>query len=264
MSNNLRKILGNRLKTLRKRKSRDWEIKITQEDVANSICGLGRSQLSLYENGKGPEPSLETLVNLANYYEVNVDYLLGLSDSASKDITIKQLENTTLLNSRAARLVSLPEYKKNEIEAIREGKDALEKKKIINDPSFRNHLEFHLKITNGDRSGGVNFLLGSDVSEKVVIYLSKALDLLQRANSFPVDNELSSEKLLLEAKGFEILDPIENAKHNFSLAIALLENEFEMLLENSLDDERRKMYLLTKRGDVSVFDQLSSIEDNLE
>ena len=48
----------------------------TQLEVAKET-GIDDSNISKYENGK-LEPSIETLGILANFYEVSVDWLLGL------------------------------------------------------------------------------------------------------------------------------------------------------------------------------------------
>ncbi|GAV22664.1 helix-turn-helix domain-containing protein [Carboxydothermus pertinax] len=48
---------------------------LTQKELADFL-NISRSALSLYETGKR-EPDYETLLKLANFFEVNVDYLLG-------------------------------------------------------------------------------------------------------------------------------------------------------------------------------------------
>ena len=68
-----------RLKKIRK------GLALHQEQVAEQI-GVTRSTISTYENNTR-QPSLEMLVRLARLYRVNTDYLLGLSDSASIDLS---------------------------------------------------------------------------------------------------------------------------------------------------------------------------------
>ena len=63
------------LKTLRTSK------KILQEDMASLLnCNLRTYQR--YERGES-EPNLETLVALADYFRVSLDYLTGRSDDPS-------------------------------------------------------------------------------------------------------------------------------------------------------------------------------------
>ncbi len=58
-----------KLKELRKMKG------LTQQQVADKL-NIGRSTYAQYESNSR-EPDYETLINLANFYEVTVDYLLG-------------------------------------------------------------------------------------------------------------------------------------------------------------------------------------------
>ncbi|MFS0878315.1 helix-turn-helix domain-containing protein [Solibacillus isronensis] len=67
-------LLGKRLKALREKKG------ISQKFVATKI-GVNNSTLSGYESGYR-EPDGETLLRLADFYEVTTDYLLGRSNSS--------------------------------------------------------------------------------------------------------------------------------------------------------------------------------------
>jgi transcriptional regulator with XRE-family HTH domain len=49
-----------------------------QSTVAKHL-GYSQQTYSRYENGI-TEPSLETLINIANYFNTSIDYLLGLTD----------------------------------------------------------------------------------------------------------------------------------------------------------------------------------------
>lgn len=62
-----------RLKELREAK------KVTQSQLGEYI-GAKKSAISLWESGKR-QPDQETLVRLASYFGVSVDYLLGREDS---------------------------------------------------------------------------------------------------------------------------------------------------------------------------------------
>lgn len=59
----------NRLKELRKNKN------ITQLELAKHL-NIAESTYCCYEKGIN-EPNIETLIKLANYYNVSVDYLIG-------------------------------------------------------------------------------------------------------------------------------------------------------------------------------------------
>lgn len=71
--NNFSKTFADRLSVLRKIK------KLSQEDVAQAL-GIARQSLSLYENGERV-PNIETLAEMARFFNVSADYLLGFNDS---------------------------------------------------------------------------------------------------------------------------------------------------------------------------------------
>lgn len=66
---NAKPILAQRLKELRK------EHNLTQQEVADKI-NISRPAYSQYEIGK-KEPRLYTLIAIADFYKISVDYLLG-------------------------------------------------------------------------------------------------------------------------------------------------------------------------------------------
>ena len=79
-------VLGERIKQLRKEK--DW----SQAELAQKIDSDGR-QISLYENDK-TTPSPETIVKLAQIFDVTTDYLL-MEDAPRKSFVLddKELQN---------------------------------------------------------------------------------------------------------------------------------------------------------------------------
>lgn len=58
---------------------------LQQEQVAKQI-GVSHSTISTYENNTR-QPSLEILVRLARLYRVSTDYMLGLSDVITVDLS---------------------------------------------------------------------------------------------------------------------------------------------------------------------------------
>lgn len=70
-----------RLKELR------FQNRYTQKQVADDL-GMTFSALSQYENGKRT-PKNDVLIQLAAYYNVSVDYLLGLEDNPVKSYNYK-------------------------------------------------------------------------------------------------------------------------------------------------------------------------------
>mgnify|MGYP002084511617 FL=1 len=71
--------MGDKLHSLR------TEMKLTQKQVADRI-GLAISAVSSYESGTR-YPSYETLIKLSRMFHVSTDYLLGLTEKRSVDVT---------------------------------------------------------------------------------------------------------------------------------------------------------------------------------
>lgn len=71
--------MGDKLHSLR------TEMKLTQKQVADRI-GLAISAVSSYESGTR-YPSYETLIKLSRMFHVSTDYLLGLTEKRSIDVT---------------------------------------------------------------------------------------------------------------------------------------------------------------------------------
>lgn len=60
------------------------ENKMSQNDIAARLS-ISRQAYSLYENGKR-EPSIDTIQQLAEIFNVSTDYLLGNSDKKEKPL----------------------------------------------------------------------------------------------------------------------------------------------------------------------------------
>lgn len=71
--------LSNRLKELRLNR------RLRQEQVAR-LVGVNTNAISTYENDSR-QPSYDILIRLANLYRVSTDYLLGVSDHRSCDLS---------------------------------------------------------------------------------------------------------------------------------------------------------------------------------
>lgn len=88
---NVTLIFASRIKELRGTK--------TLQEVANEI-GITRVALGYYEKGER-KPDIEILHRIATYYQVSCDYLLGLSDVKTPDISIKEICQKTGLSEHA-------------------------------------------------------------------------------------------------------------------------------------------------------------------
>lgn len=77
---------GDTLKKLRTARN------LTQKEFGAKI-GLSKAVVSKYENGIG-YPTLDTLVHIARYFDVTTDYLLGVSEG--KTIEVSHLTDSQL------------------------------------------------------------------------------------------------------------------------------------------------------------------------
>lgn len=84
-----------RLKTLRKAKG------VSTRKLGSAI-GISSPAVSQFENG-GALPALDTLVALADYFNVSVDYLLGISDEPNIDVNKPWVLQETIVGYKKGR-----------------------------------------------------------------------------------------------------------------------------------------------------------------
>lgn len=98
-------MFGNRLKQLRKNNNK------TQEDISK-ILGISRGAYSHIENGRN-EPDMETIVKLADIFEVSTDYLLGKSNNGLVDIIAAHIDSNATEEDIKEILAYIEEKEKN-------------------------------------------------------------------------------------------------------------------------------------------------------
>lgn len=101
--------LGNKLSELRKNK------RLSQRAFAN-IIGVSSGAVAMWETNKRL-PDIETLIRLADFYNVSLEYLLGRSDGRTdcynNDLSHKENELITYFrNTRNASSLSFSEKKR--------------------------------------------------------------------------------------------------------------------------------------------------------
>lgn len=81
----MRKALAQRIKQERIKRNK------TQEEIA-TMLNIQRATYGYYENGK-VLPPVDNLVKLANYFDVTIDYLVGMEEETPLDVvqTLKNL-----------------------------------------------------------------------------------------------------------------------------------------------------------------------------
>lgn len=88
-----KQIFGERLLSLREQRNE------TQEQLAKAI-GITRQSLSRYETNERT-PNIDLIYRIAKHYCVSSDYLLGLSENSTVDITIQSACKATGLSEAA-------------------------------------------------------------------------------------------------------------------------------------------------------------------
>lgn len=89
-------ILGTRLRELRNR------TKLSQQELAN-IIGVSKSSINMYERGER-EPSVDTLGAFADFFDVQIDYLLGKTGDSRGPKAAKKYNKMVLDIVEAYRL----------------------------------------------------------------------------------------------------------------------------------------------------------------
>lgn len=93
-------MINQRLKQLRA------ENNLTQTNLAD-ILGIAKTTLAAYEQGKS-EPSIDTIIKLADFFNVSIDYLLGHTNIKSPNVEISYIANYLGLSEKSiANLANL-------------------------------------------------------------------------------------------------------------------------------------------------------------
>lgn len=97
-----------RIKTLREATG------VSQRALAESI-GVSQQSVNKYEN-HNIEPDIETLIRIADYFHVSIDYLVGHNESISQDYTSVGITEDEHLHLQRYRL--LTQVQKQSINAV--------------------------------------------------------------------------------------------------------------------------------------------------
>jgi len=87
---------GDRLRWVREQRG------FTQEELAEQL-GIGAKEIWRYENGK-TKPSGETVAEIAKFFGITADFLLGLSDAPVSELKQSDLSTTERAALSAWRL----------------------------------------------------------------------------------------------------------------------------------------------------------------
>lgn len=76
---------------------------VTMTALANAL-GISRQAVSQYQDGS-TQPNMQKLIEIANYFNVSTDYLLGLTDTQSTNADARAAVEYTKLPERAVNLI---------------------------------------------------------------------------------------------------------------------------------------------------------------
>lgn len=86
---------------------------LTQVELAKRL-DISRSTLGMYELGRR-EPDIETLEKIADFFNVDMDFLLGNSDKTTKIIKRQELPLTDVERTLLNYFRSLPDFEKGQL-----------------------------------------------------------------------------------------------------------------------------------------------------
>ena len=102
----------NRIKELRK------QIGMTQASLAKVLKVSDRT-VGFYETG-GRDPDTDTLIRLADFFDVSVDYLLGRSDVKDLNYKLKKESPTVVLDEKHEFIGKFPPEAKRDMKIFEE------------------------------------------------------------------------------------------------------------------------------------------------
>ena len=79
-----------------------WERNLSQAELARKL-GITRSSINSWESSTSL-PSIRYLIDLAKFFHVTTDYMLGMSERTSMDISNLTQEDIALISDIASRL----------------------------------------------------------------------------------------------------------------------------------------------------------------
>lgn len=176
---------------------------ITRQTLADQL-GKSRQAISYYCDGSS-SPDWETLVEIAKFFSVSTDYLLGLTDVKSPNISIQVVCSSTGLSERAVHYLQ-----------------TLQATSTL--PPRSNRLRL------------LSALLEEKQFDYLLALLERYVDLMQMepSLSFSQSSEYAFYSTELKKHGFAVSVPDEQAQALFSERIT---NILRTLLDNLTDSE---------------------------
>lgn len=238
---------------------------VSQAELANSV-GVTRQAINSYTLGN-TVPNSDVLTNIAKYFDVSADYLLGLTDVKSNDTTVKSIcEEIGLSDKSVNLLICLNRIKKLEEEArtllAKDTNRNLVRESDYFDCESSNKLFSYLDI--------INYFMEN------ITYYWNGMEILRRIATVNIygdedDSSIETEddRLLLnpDYSHYRFGKFIEGEEYALFLK-QLVENEFHTMLSdfendvNPFDEEATKYKL--PRHEESIKKRCRKLEERIE
>lgn len=72
------------------------ERRLSQQNLADQL-GFSKSSVNMYERGER-EPGLESMETIADYFNVDLDYLMGRSDIPNRNEWLKSINKSVVVD----------------------------------------------------------------------------------------------------------------------------------------------------------------------
>lgn len=219
--------LGEKIRELRYRDG------ITQEELAEALGVTGQA-VSRWEMNNG-YPDMETIPSIANYFKISIDELFGYNGSREEKILKILIEAEKNINMQGDMSSYIDMLRNASYEFPSDSRILLKLGYALILQGYRNH---------GARRVVAN---GADIAvydieyNKQNVYLSEALEILQKALAFGISHEERCDVIPRLVKHYAIMGEydkaVEVAKTQDSVVICK-----EYLLSLAADDKDRYMY----------------------
>lgn len=192
----------------------------TQTDLCNEI-GMKTSTLNAIITGERKNPRIETIVPIAKGLNTSLDYLLGLSDTSSVNVELKDIKRKTGLSETVLNKFIKRQLKENEIETL----NLILESDIIDEllRRFKKYLHF----------------LPNDCEYRIVPFVERPLGWDDIIDGQGITNE-EYEKILLDNVACCLADIKNDSEQMYQFYIEELEVTKAQLEMLKADTERLK------------------------
>lgn len=238
---------------------------VSQSELAN-VVGVTRQAINSYTLGN-TVPNSDVLTNIAKYFDVSADYLLGLTDVKSNDTTIKSIcEEIGLSDKSVNLLICLNRIKKLEEEArtllAKDTNRNLVRESDYFDCESSNKLFSYLDIINYFTENITYYWNGMEILRRIA-----TVNIYGDEDDSSIETE--DDRLLLnpDYSHYRFGKFIEGEEYALFLK-QLVENEFHTMLSdfendvNPFDEEATKYKL--PRHEESIKKRCRKLEERIE